>query len=154
MIGNIQQNKGAFPAESGQRQRSQIPEVAALVAFKTAKPLRILVVEDHGETRRALSRLLSYFGHEISVADSTQSALKFVDAKRFDVVLSDIRLPDGTGYEVISNAKLKQRVKGIALTAFGADEDIRRSNEVGFDFYLTKPVGFCELRSVLSQVAS
>ena len=128
-------------------------EIEARVPIRTTKPLRILLVEDHGETQRALSRLLSYFGHEISVADSIRSALEFVDAKKFDLVLSDIALPDGTGYDVISNAKQKQQLKGVALTAFGTDQGVRRSREGGFDFHLTKPVGFYELRSVLSQVA-
>jgi CheY-like chemotaxis protein len=118
------------------------------------KPLRILLVEDHSETRRALSRLLSYFGDEVSVADSTQSALEFVDAKKFDVVLSDIGLPDGTGYDVISNAKQKQKLKGVALTAFGTEADVRRSKEEGFDFHLIKPVDLHELRAVLSQLAA
>ncbi len=120
---------------------------------KTAKALRILVVEDHGDTRRTLSRLLTHFGHDISVADCTQSAKEIVDAQQFDVVLSDIGLPDGSGYDVIMHAKRKQSIKGVALTGFGMDEDIRRSKEAGFDFHLTKPVDFAELRTVLGQLA-
>ena len=113
-----------------------------------------MVVEDHGDTLRVLARLLDHFGHEISMADGLQSALEIVEAKEFDVVLSDIRLPDGTGYEVIAQAKRKQPVKGVALTGFDKEEDIRRSKEAGFDFFLTKPVDFHELRTVLAQVSS
>ena len=120
---------------------------------KPVKPLRILLVEDHGDTRRTLSRLLTHFGHDISVADCTQSAKEIVDTKEFDVLLSDIGLPDGSGYDVITHAKQKQPIKGIALTGFGMDEDIRKSKEAGFDFHLTKPVDFAELRSVLGQLA-
>ncbi len=120
--------------------------------YKTAKPLRILLVEDHNDTRRTLSRLLTHFGHEISVADCTQSARDIVESKEFDVVLSDIGLPDGSGYDVITHAKQKQPVKGVALTGFGMDEDIKRSKEAGFDFHLTKPVDFAELRTVLGQL--
>ena len=116
--------------------------------------MRILLVEDHGETRRVLARLLGHFGHEISLADGAQSALEIVESREFDVVLSDIRLPDGSGYEVIAQAKRKQPVKGIALTGFDKEDDIRRSKEAGFDFYLTKPVDFHELRTVLAQVGS
>jgi PAS domain S-box-containing protein len=126
--------------------------VRAHVPGKPVKALRILLVEDHGDTRRTLSRLLSHFGHDISVADSTQSALDFVREKEFDVVLSDIGLPDGSGYDVISQAKRKQPVKGVALTGYGTDEDIRRGKEAGFDFHLTKPVDVHELRSILNQV--
>ena len=127
--------------------------VPAQLPHKPARSLRILVVEDHGDTRRTLSRLLTHFGHEISVADCTRAAMEIVQSKMFDVVLSDIGLPDGSGYDVISHAKRKQPVKGVALTGFGMDEDIRRSREAGFDFHLTKPVDFHELRSVLGQIS-
>jgi PAS domain S-box-containing protein len=120
---------------------------------KQAKSLRILLVEDHGDTRQTLSRLLTHFGHQISVADNTQSALAIVQSQKFDVVLSDIGLPDGTGYEVISQVKRKQPIKAVAITGFGTDEDVRRGKEAGFDFHLVKPIDFHELRSVLDQVA-
>lgn len=120
--------------------------------YKAGRSLRILVVEDHGDTLRTLSNLLAHFGHEISMADSTQSALAIVDSKEFDVVLSDIGLPDGSGYEVISHAKRRRPVKGVALTGFDKKEDIERSKEAGFDFHLTKPVDFHELRTVLNQL--
>ena len=80
-------------------------------------------------------------------------ALDIVDSKELDVVLSDIGLPDGSGYDVISHAKRKQSVKGVALTGFCTSKDIRRSKEAGFDFHLSKPVDFRELRSVLSRIA-
>ena len=124
----------------------------AQTPHQPVKSLRILLVEDHNDTRTTLSRLLTHFGHDISVADCTQSAKDIVDAKEFDVVLSDIGLPDGSGYEVITHAKQKQSLKGVALTGFGMDEDIRRGKEAGFDFHLTKPVDFAELRLVLSQM--
>ena len=82
------------------------------------------------------------------------SALEIVESKEFDVVLSDIGLPDGNGYEVIAQAKRKQPVKGVALTGFDKEEDVKRSKEAGFDFHLTKPVDFHELRTVLAQVGS
>ena len=113
-----------------------------------------LVVEDHGDTLRVLARLLDHFGHEISLANGAQSALEMVESKEFDVVLSDIGLPDGSGYEVIAQAKRKQPVKGVALTGFDKEEDIRRSKEAGFDFHLAKPVDFHELRTILAQVGS
>ena len=131
--------------------RSGVP---ATVPRKPTKSLRILLVEDHADTRQTLSRLLSHFGHDISVAESSQTALDIVKVKQFDVVLSDIGLPDGSGYDVISQAKQKQAVKGVALTGFGSDEDIRRGQEAGFDFHLVKPVDFHELRSVLDQVGA
>jgi PAS domain S-box-containing protein len=121
---------------------------------KRAKSLRILLVEDHGDTRHALSRLLTHFGHQISVADNTQSALEIVESQKFDVVLCDIGLPDGSGYDVVSEAKRKQPVKAVALTGFGTEEDIRHGKEAGFDFHLVKPIDFHELRTVLDQVGA
>jgi PAS domain S-box-containing protein len=121
---------------------------------KPTKSLRILLVEDHSDTRRTLSRLLSHFGHQISVADNTQSALEIVQSQQFDVVLSDIGLPDGSGYEVITQAKRKQPIKAVAITGFGTDEDVRRGKEAGFDFHLVKPIDFHELRNVLDQVGA
>ena len=118
-----------------------------------SRMLRILLVEDHDDTRRVLARLLTHFGHHISAAVGVDDALNIFRAHQFDVVLSDIGLPDGTGYDVISQAKRSREVKGIALTGFGMAEDVRRSKEAGFDFHLTKPIDVAELRSVLRKVS-
>ena len=123
-------------------------------SYNSGKRLRILVVEDHSDTLQALSRLLSHFGHEISVADGAQNALNIIESKEFDVVLCDIALPDGSGYDVIAEAKRKRPVKAVALTGFSATEDIERGKLAGFDFHLSKPVDFHELRAVLGQVAA
>jgi len=123
-------------------------------SYSSGKSLRILVVEDHGDTLQALSKLLTHFGHEISVADDAQSARKIIGSKEFDVVLCDIALPDGSGYDVIAEVKRKRPVKAVALTGFGTPDDIERGKEAGFDFHLTKPVDFHELRAVLGQIAA
>jgi CheY-like chemotaxis protein len=121
---------------------------------RRGKSLRILVVEDHADTLRVLAMLLDHFGHKISAADSTQRALQFLKSNDFDVVVSDIALPDGSGYEVVSQAKQKQGVKAVALSGFDREEDIRRGKEAGFDFHLSKPIDFQELRTVLDQVGA
>ena len=123
-------------------------------AYNLGKSLRILVVEDHQETLQALSRLLRHFGHEISLAEGAQNALNIIDSKELDVVLCDIALPDGSGYDLIAEAKRKRPVKAVALTGFGAPDDIERGKEAGFDYHLTKPVDFHELRSVLGQIVA
>jgi DNA-binding response OmpR family regulator len=120
----------------------------------SGKSLRILLVEDHCDTLETLSNLLTHFGHEISVADDANSARKIIGSKEFDVVLADIALPDGSGYDLVAEAKRKQSVKAVALTGFGAPDDIKRGREAGFDFHLTKPVDFHELRAVLGQIAA
>ena len=137
-----------------------LPEGAAETSADSAsskhvpKQLRILLVEDHRDTRHAMSRLLTHFGHQTSVADSTRRAFEMMASQRFDLVLCDIGLPDGSGYDVISRAKAKGPIKAVAITGFGTDEDIRRSKEAGFDFHLIKPVDFHELRTVLEQVGA
>src|SRR5207244_1425652 len=117
------------------------------------KSLRILVVEDHADTLEALSRLLDHFGHEISTAEDAQSAREMINSKEFDVILCDIALPDGNGYDIIAEAKRKRPLKAVALSGFAARDDIERGRKAGFDFHLTKPVDFHELGSVLGQIA-
>ena len=124
------------------------------IAPRQSTSLRILLIEDHNETLQIFARLLRHFGHQVSMADCAQSALQLVDSSEFDLVLSDTDLPDGSAYNVVSQAKQKQPIKAAALAGFGTDEDIRRSKEAGFDFHLTKPVDFFELRTVLNQVAA
>ena len=115
--------------------------------------LQILVVEDHGETRRILTALLGHFGHSISAADNVQSALAFVRAKHFDAIVSDLALPDGSGCDVIREAKRRQHLTGVALTANAEDDDIARGRDAGFDYHLTKPIDFAQLRDVLRHIA-
>ena len=116
--------------------------------------LKVLMVDDDADTRRILSRLLSKCGHEVVTADSMQVALKFLENERFDALISDIGLPDGNGYDLVREAKKRQPLKGIALSGFGAEEDVRQSMEAGFDYHLTKPVNFQDLRELLQQIAS
>ena len=142
------------------KQPTGAESIGATSSEPVRRPLRILLVEDHGDTRRTLARLLTHFGHAISVADCVQVALDVFSSQEFDAILSDIGLPDGTGYDIITEAKRQQAenyghtLTGIALTGFGTDDDIRRSKEAGFDYHLTKPVDFAQLRTVLGQIRS
>ena len=137
-----------------------LPEGAAAsgvknrIAEKGSKPLRILLVEDHQDTRRALSRLLTHFGHRVVTTGTVANAKQIVGSDQIDVLLCDIGLPDGSGYEVAAQARAKRRIKAIALTGFGTERDVLRSKEAGFDFHLVKPVNFQELQSVLDQLAA
>ena len=114
------------------------------------KSLRLLLVDDHADTRAVLSRLLTKSGHEVVTADSAEKALEILDdGVRFDALISDIGLPDCSGYELVREAKRRQPLKGIALSGMGMDEDILRSMEAGFDCHLTKPINLQELKSIL-----
>ena len=134
------------------------PEVTAKksVTGNGALPasLRVLIVDDHAETLRVLSALLGKRGHKVSTAGSLQRALEILEDGRFDVLISDIGLPDGDGHELIRAAKERQALKGIALSGFGREDDRRNSRESGFDYHLTKPIEFQKLESVLREIAS
>lgn len=120
----------------------------------TAKKLRLLLVDDHADTRGVLSRLLAKSGHEVMTADSAQKALEILDTGPFDVLISDIGLPETSGYELVRRAKQRQPLTGVALSGLGMDEDVRRSLEAGFDYHLTKPINFQELQSVLGKISA
>ncbi|HYT21664.1 MAG TPA: ATP-binding protein [Candidatus Polarisedimenticolia bacterium] len=121
------------------------------VGGKTSKPQRILLVEDHQDTRRTLSRLLTHFGHNVVTAGNVEGALDIMGSNNIDVVLCDVGLPDGSGYDVAAHARAKGHIKAIALTGFGTEQDVQRSKEAGFDFHLVKPINFQALQTVLDQ---
>jgi CheY-like chemotaxis protein len=114
----------------------------------------VLIVDDHAETLRVLSALLGKRGHKVSTAGSLQRALEILQDSRFDVLISDIGLPDGDGHALIRAAKERQALKGIALSGFGMEDDRRNSRELGFDYHLTKPIEFQKLESVLREIGS
>ncbi len=120
-----------------------------------ARSLHLLLVDDHSDTRNVLSRLLTRCGHKVATADSARAALRHLESERFDGLISDVGLPDASGNDLIREAKRKQQaLKGIALSGFGTQEDVRRSLEAGFDYHLTKPVDFQELRTLLQKIGS
>jgi len=123
-------------------------------SIEQASQMRILLVEDHDDTRRVLARLLAHFGYEVTLSASVEEALQAFRSQTFDAILSDIGLPDGTGYDIITEAKRTGDVHAVALTGFGMSEDVRRSKEAGFDFHLTKPVDVAELRTVLRKLGA
>ena len=89
----------------------------------------------------------------MATVDCAQGAIKLLNTERFDALISDLGLPDSSGYELVREAKQRQPVKGIALSGFGTEEDVRRSIKAGFDYHLTKPVDFQDLRSLLQKIA-
>jgi PAS domain S-box-containing protein len=118
--------------------------------------LRILLVEDHADTREALADLLRMYGHEVTAAGSLAAALAVAGTARFDLVVSDLGLPDGSGLDLMPQIRALSpyEVKGICLTGYGMEEDIRKSREAGFLAHLTKPVNFQELAAVLSRITA
>ena len=114
--------------------------------------LRVLLVEDHEDTRRMLIRLLTSFGCKVTAAQSAKEASRLSEEQDFDLLVSDIGLPDGSGLDVIRQVRQRQNIPGIALSGFGQDEDLRRSREAGFTEHLIKPINFQTLRDVVLNI--
>jgi signal transduction histidine kinase len=112
----------------------------------------VLLVEDHPDTARAMGRILKMWGCSVRTADTVASALQVADAAPFDLIISDIGLPDGSGFDLIRQLIARRPVKGIALSGFGMDEDLRLSKEAGFAEHLVKPVNLQQLEAAVKRV--
>jgi len=137
----------AAPARAGRR--AARPADPA----RPAQALRILLVEDDQPSLRVLARLLQRRGCEVTTAISVASALEAGERGEFDLLVSDIGLPDGTGLDLIRRLRKSRPVRGIALSGFGLDSDLQRSFDAGFLAHLTKPVNFASLEATIRQVA-
>ncbi len=129
------------------------PDDAALVEEGKTRQLRLLLVEDHADTALTLSRLLRRAGFVVVAAADVASAAARAEAEAFDVLISDLGLPDGSGYEVIRRVRAHQIVPGIAMSGYGMDEDVRRTREAGFTEHLVKPVEVTQLIAAIRRVA-
>jgi two-component system, chemotaxis family, CheB/CheR fusion protein len=118
------------------------------------RPLRILLVEDHPDTAAAMADVLGLMGHRVTTAGTVAAALEAVNGQEaFDLVVSDLGLPDGSGQELMRELAYRHGLKGIALSGYGMEDDIRKSREAGFSAHLTKPVTPQMLRDAIEQVA-
>jgi two-component system, chemotaxis family, CheB/CheR fusion protein len=113
---------------------------------------RVLLVEDHADTARILARLLRLSGYQVETAHSAASALEVAGAGVFDIVVSDIGLPDGTGYRLMEQIRERHGIKGIALSGYGMEDDLRKSRDAGFVEHIVKPVNVQELCEVIDRV--
>jgi PAS domain S-box-containing protein len=119
------------------------------------RELRILLIEDHADTAEAMAELLRVLGHEVTVADSVAAGRAAAErhAGRLDLVLSDLGLPDGSGVDLMQELHERYGVRGIALSGYGMEEDVRRSLEAGFDRHLTKPINLQSLQAAIQETA-
>lgn len=116
--------------------------------------LRILLVEDHPDTAAALSQLLGAMGHRATVAGSVADALDAAAREHFDLVVSDIGLPDGDGHQLMRELSQRYHLSGVAVSGYGMEEDRRRSLSAGFRFHLTKPISLSQLQAAIEQAAT
>ena len=124
---------------------------------KTTRPgvgVKILLIEDHTDTSLALVRLLKRQGYEVATADSVASGLEAVRNGKFNLLVCDIGLPDGTGFQLIEEVRKHSRTPALALSGFGMEEDVAKSRLAGFEGHLTKPVNFQKLEAAIWQLTS
>lgn len=119
-----------------------------------AKGLRILLVEDHEPTRTALAQLLSRRSYEVATAASFAEARALARQHDFHLLISDIGLPDGSGYDLMAEIGKNSSVRGIALTGYGMEQDLARSQNAGFVAHLTKPIRIQSLETALNAARS
>lgn len=117
-------------------------------------PLRILAVENHPDTREVLTALLESLGHIVIVAASMRAALTLAACSHCDVLVSDIDLSDGNGWELLSQLDLPRPMYAIAMSGHGTTSDRNRSKAAGFRHHLVKPMGFEQLERILVEAAN
>lgn len=116
-------------------------------------PLKFFVVENHQDTLDAIKMFLEAQGHTVESAPDMKSALKRAPAAKFDVLVSDIGLPDGDGWQLMTT--LREQIPGlkaIAMSGYGMRADLDRSKSAGFSAHLIKPFGPAELDVALKKV--
>lgn len=121
---------------------------------KATQPLRILLVEDHGDTRAVFAMLLGRKGHEVITVGSLAAALEAAhEHPEIDLLICDIGLPDGDGWELMTTLHSQLGVPGIAITARGLPSDLERSAAAGFAFHLSKPMDPQELFQAIDKIS-
>lgn len=141
----------------------ELPVVARLVPdFPAARntpgaaagrSLAVLLVEDHEPTLTVLSKLLRNLGHHVKGVTSVASATAAAGQDAFDVIISDLGLPDGSGLDVMRHLRDRYAGRAIALTGYGMESDITASRDAGFAEHLTKPVDLTALQAAIQRVA-
>jgi signal transduction histidine kinase/CheY-like chemotaxis protein len=119
-----------------------------------SKHRRVLLVDDHHDTCIGMKRMLERHGYEITLAHSAEQAVEKVRTEEFDLLISDIGLPDRSGYELMREVRLNKDLPGIALSGFGSEQDVNQAREAGFAEHLTKPINFERLEKTIQTLLS
>jgi len=116
--------------------------------------MKVLLIEDHEDTALIIARGIETMGYSVARANSVASAVAVLTREQFDVIVSDIGLPDGNGIPLIYAVREFCQAPAIALTGYGNREDIERCLRAGFNRHLTKPVSFETLRQAIAEVCA
>lgn len=115
--------------------------------------MKILIIEDSKEVSDPLMLILKKWGHHVTLAQTGEEALKIVTLEMFDLILLDIYLPDGMGYDLIP--KLKDQWSGmdiITMTGHSSRETEEKTRQQGILYYMVKPVNLEELKSIITHL--
>jgi CheY-like chemotaxis protein len=115
---------------------------------------KILLVDDHQDTCAALEKLLIHRGHLVAATHDVRSAVEAAARNKFDLLISDIALPDGTGMDLMMQVRAISNIPGIAISGFGNNGDIERSLRAGFSEHLIKPVKLEDLEAAIERAIS
>ena len=121
-----------------------------------SRPLRIFLVENHADTLKYYQMYLELEGHAVSHARTMRDALDAIPQSNCDVLISDVGLPDGTGWdllETLRNRNLPHPSFAIAVSGYGRDEDKARSRAAGFRHHLLKPFNPEAIDALLEEAA-
>ncbi|HEY6154800.1 MAG TPA: MASE1 domain-containing protein [Candidatus Udaeobacter sp.] len=113
--------------------------------------VKILLVDDHHDTCAALEKLLARRGHLVAVTHDIRSAMEAAVRNKFDLLISDIALPDGTGLELMMQLRAISKIPGIAISGFGHNGAIERSLQAGFSEHLIKPIKLDKLEAAIER---
>ena len=165
----VEQHGGSIHAQSDGADKGatfvvQLPALVREKVAATPEPLppgenrqpdglRLLVVEDHADTAMVLKLLLSASGHDVKTAGTVAGALALSSEHAFDIIISDLGLPDATGYDLMKQIRERYKIKGIAMSGYGMEEDIAKSKQAGFNEHLVKPVSIARLEECIRRVA-
>jgi PAS domain S-box-containing protein len=128
------------------------PDMPAGAEAHPVRPLHILLVEDHGVTAQMIKAVLTEKGHDVQIAGDISTALDLTNSGGFDLLLSDLGLPDGSGHDLMRKLRSEgKQLPGIALSGYGQEDDIKQSYQAGFTAHLTKPAS---REAIIEAVAS
>jgi signal transduction histidine kinase len=133
---------------------SVIAPIQPKPAAVSSRKLNILIVEDHDNTATVMSKLLRHNGHEVVTASTVRQALEVLRTTPLDLLVSDLGLPDGNGFQVMRELAKISDAKGIAISGYGMEEDLERSSRAGFSAHLTKPIDVQKLQETIQQVTA
>jgi CheY-like chemotaxis protein len=120
--------------------------------WRSPRTMQVLIVEDNPDSRETLERYLTRRDYGVAAAGNLRTGIDFLNEERFDAIISDIALPDGTGYMLINEARHRGiRALSIAMSGYPYPSDVNEAGVTGFDYHLTKPVDCDHLCSLLKE---